>query len=119
MVSRTDLGQDKTLTLSAEQWVWDLATAPGVIDAFAEIWGTRELVRSFDAVSLMMPSRTDVKDGGRWPHADHSPARRGVYVVQGERAPTFATDDRILRLTRRRDSELERQRPGGWGFDGA
>lgn len=45
--------------------VWDIRTEPGVVKAFARIWGTDELVTSFDAGSIMLPKRTDVKDSGK------------------------------------------------------
>lgn len=47
-----------------EQWVWDLRTEENVVGAFAKIWGTDELVTSFDGATIMLPGRTDVKDSG-------------------------------------------------------
>jgi len=66
-----------------EQWVWDVRTEPGVIDAFAKVWGTDQLVTSFDGASIMLPHRSDVPDVGAWEHTDQSPSRRGFYCVQG------------------------------------
>jgi hypothetical protein len=66
-----------------EQWVWNLRTEQGVIDAFAKLWGTDELIVSFDSAAVMLPNRTDVVDAGRWEHIDQSPSRRGLYCVQG------------------------------------
>ncbi|KAK0469644.1 uncharacterized protein EV420DRAFT_1616195 [Desarmillaria tabescens] len=65
-----------------EQFVWDLRTKQGIIDAFAKLWGTNELVTSFDAGAVMLPHRTDVTDGGKWEHMDQSPSRVGFYCCQ-------------------------------------
>jgi hypothetical protein len=48
--------------------VWKTRTAPGVLDAFSKVFGTDELITSFDGASIMLPNRNDVKDLGRWPH---------------------------------------------------
>ncbi|WVQ71114.1 hypothetical protein IAR50_000639 [Cryptococcus sp. DSM 104548] len=64
-------------------FVWDIRCEPGVIDAFAKVWGTNELITSFDGGCLMLPKRTDVKDGGKWEHMDQSHHRSGFYCCQG------------------------------------
>ncbi|BGP19026.1 hypothetical protein JCM10213v2_007106 [Rhodosporidiobolus nylandii] len=64
-------------------WVWETRTAQGVIDAFAKVWGTDELITSFDGASVMLPGRKDVFDAGRWPHIDQNPFRHGFYCLQG------------------------------------
>ncbi|GAA5885128.1 hypothetical protein JCM6882_007241 [Rhodosporidiobolus microsporus] len=64
-------------------WVWDTRTAPGVIDAFAKVYNTRDLITSFDGASIMLPGRKDVHDAGRWPHIDQNPFRYGFYCLQG------------------------------------
>lgn len=43
-----------------EQWVWDCRSEQGVIDAFAEIWGTDKLTTSFDGASIMLHDRKDL-----------------------------------------------------------
>jgi hypothetical protein len=30
-----------------EQWVWDIRSEPGLVNVFAQIWGTDELLVSF------------------------------------------------------------------------
>lgn len=67
------MGTSATTTARARSWltrhsssqVWDLRTEQGIIDAFAKIWGTDELITSFDGASVFLPKRTDVKDGGK------------------------------------------------------
>ncbi|KAI5477297.1 hypothetical protein MNV49_006518 [Pseudohyphozyma bogoriensis] len=66
-----------------EQFVWDVRCEQGIIDAFAKVWGTDELVTSFDGFTIMLPNRKDVPDVGKWEHTDQSPSRRGFYCVQG------------------------------------
>jgi hypothetical protein len=50
--------------------LWDLRCEQGIIDAFAKIWGTDQLITSFDGGSIMLPNRTDVADGGKWEHME-------------------------------------------------
>lgn len=69
--------------LSHESWVWEVRAEPGVAAAFAHLWGTDELVTSFDAACIMLPGRKDVKDDGKWEHMDQSPSRKGFYCCQG------------------------------------
>jgi hypothetical protein len=38
-----------------EQFAWDIRTEPGVVAAFAKIWGTDELVVSYDSVNISLP----------------------------------------------------------------
>ncbi|WVR09804.1 hypothetical protein IAU60_006880 [Kwoniella sp. DSM 27419] len=63
--------------------LWDIRCEEGVIDTFAKVWGTDELITSFDGGSVMLPKRTDVADGGKWEHMDQSHHRTGFYCCQG------------------------------------
>ncbi|WWD03167.1 hypothetical protein V865_001214 [Kwoniella europaea PYCC6329] len=63
--------------------LWDIRCEDGVIDAFAKVWGTDELITSFDGGSIMLPNRVDVMDSGKWEHMDQSHYRRGFYCCQG------------------------------------
>lgn len=58
------------------------SSEPGVIEPFAKLWGTDELLVSFDAVNITLPGRTDVK-WTPWPHIDQSPTRKGLVCAQG------------------------------------
>ncbi|GAM40715.1 hypothetical protein TCE0_039r13277 [Talaromyces pinophilus] len=66
-----------------EKFMWDARLEPGVIDAFARIWGTDELIVSFDSLNITFPNRKDVARKGSWEHVDQSPLRRGMHCVQG------------------------------------
>jgi hypothetical protein len=69
--------------VSHEKFMWDARLEDGVVDAFAKIWGTRELLVSFDALNITLPNRTDVPRKEPWEHIDQSPGRRGLHCVQG------------------------------------
>ncbi|GAA5861975.1 hypothetical protein JCM1840_006894 [Sporobolomyces johnsonii] len=60
-----------------EDWVWEARQEPAVIDKFAQIWGTEELLVSFDAINFNLPigphARTDVELTAPWPHIDQQP----------------------------------------------
>jgi len=38
-----------------EQWAWDMRTVPALIDVFAKIWGTEELLVSIGAHESILP----------------------------------------------------------------
>ncbi|KAL7420497.1 hypothetical protein Q5752_004447 [Cryptotrichosporon argae] len=68
-----------------EQFAWDIRAEPALIDVFARIWGTDELLVSFDSVNCSLPFPVDeLKErSGAWPHVDQSPGRRFKHCVQG------------------------------------
>jgi hypothetical protein len=47
---------------------------------FAELYGTNELLSSFDSINLMAPG-TDASGG--WLHVDHAPLKKGCQCIQG------------------------------------
>ena len=69
--------------VSHEKFVWDARMEPGVIDPFALLWGTDELLASFDALNVTFPNRKDVPRKPAWEHVDQSPLRRGRHCIQG------------------------------------
>jgi hypothetical protein len=69
--------------VSHEKFVWDARMEPGILDAFATLWGTPELLVSFDSLNVTFPNRKDIPRRAPWEHLDQSPARRGVHCVQG------------------------------------
>ena len=54
----------------------------GVVKPFAELWGTEELLVSFDGVNITLPGRKDMK-WKPWPHVDQAPTRKGLACAQG------------------------------------
>ncbi|WQF86940.1 Putative phytanoyl-CoA dioxygenase [Colletotrichum destructivum] len=66
-----------------EKFMWDIRQEQGVIDVFAKVWGTDELIVSFDALNITLPRRPDHAPRQKWPHVDQSPYRKGLECVQG------------------------------------
>ncbi|KAL4782215.1 phytanoyl-CoA dioxygenase [Aspergillus varians] len=66
-----------------EKFMWDARMEPGVLDSFAQAWGTDELLASFDSLNITFPNRKDVPRKGAWEHVDQNPFRRGMHCVQG------------------------------------
>ncbi|TDZ16494.1 hypothetical protein Cob_v010732 [Colletotrichum orbiculare MAFF 240422] len=66
-----------------EKFIWDIRLEPGIIDVFAKVWGTDELIVSFDALNITLPRRPGHVPRQKWPHVDQSPFREGLQCVQG------------------------------------
>lgn len=70
-----------------EQYAWDIRQEPGVIDAFARVWNTNELLVSFDGLNISVPLDLDKEKDKElslpWPHVDQSPTRQFLHCVQG------------------------------------
>ncbi|ETS77630.1 hypothetical protein PFICI_09692 [Pestalotiopsis fici W106-1] len=66
-----------------EKFTWDARQEPGVLDGFASIWGTRELLASFDGLNISLPNHADLAARKGWEHVDQSPLKRGLQCVQG------------------------------------
>lgn len=58
------------------QVMWDIRQDTRIIDAFAKIWNTSDLIVSMDGISLMCP--TEIREGyfEPWPHVDQSVLQR-------------------------------------------
>lgn len=67
---------------SHERFVWEARTESAVVDVFEKLWGTDELLCSFDGMNISMPNRKDLK-WSPWPHVDQNPERKGMQAVQG------------------------------------
>jgi hypothetical protein len=55
---------------------------PKVMDIFSKLWGTDELLCSFDGMNITLPRQKDLT-WSPWPHCDQSPHRKGMQCVQG------------------------------------
>ncbi|KAI8169755.1 hypothetical protein K4K49_010908 [Colletotrichum sp. SAR 10_70] len=69
-----------------EQFMWDLKSEPSLIDKFARVWGTDELLVSYDGINLSLPVSERPKTDpifAPWSHVDQSPLRTGLQCVQG------------------------------------
>lgn len=65
-----------------EKFVWEARTEPKVIEVFSKLWGTDELLSSFDGMNITLPRQKDLQ-WSPWPHCDQSPHRKGMQCVQG------------------------------------
>ncbi|KAJ9137882.1 Phytanoyl-dioxygenase [Pleurostoma richardsiae] len=68
--------------VSHEKFFWEARTEPKIVESFAKLWATDDLLVSFDGVNLTLPA-PDRPPIGAWPHVDQSPLRRGLQCVQG------------------------------------
>ena len=66
-------------------FIWQVRTNPNVIGVFKEIWGTGELLTSFDAMCVLRPAEmiSDFEYSPSWFHTDQSPKKNGFHCVQG------------------------------------
>ncbi|KAG4418322.1 hypothetical protein IFR04_008531 [Cadophora malorum] len=72
-----------TYGVTHEKFMWDARMEPGVLKVFEELWGTDELLVSFDSLNVTFPNRKDVPRKPTWEHVDQTPLRRGLQCVQG------------------------------------
>jgi len=67
---------------------WAGRTHPGVLKAWEIVWGTKELITSYDAVGMMRPVEVLKKLGeevpklGYWAHVDHDEGGEEVELIQ-------------------------------------
>ncbi|GAA6023650.1 hypothetical protein JCM10207_005098 [Rhodosporidiobolus poonsookiae] len=75
---------------SHERWVWEARTEDRVVQVFEELWGTKELIVSFDAINFCLPvgphARTDLEPTKPWPHIDQQPTPSDRPALQFELA---------------------------------
>lgn len=73
--------------IGQSQYIYDMVRSNSkVIDCFESIWDTRELICSFDAISLHLPGELCNKDyffKTHWYHFDQSIIRTGKESIQG------------------------------------
>lgn len=72
-----------TYCVAHEKFMWDARMEPGVLDAFSKLWGTNELLVSFDCLNVSFPNRPDLDARSGWEHLDQAPLKRGVHCIQG------------------------------------
>ncbi|KAL2700643.1 hypothetical protein AAEP93_007462 [Penicillium crustosum] len=70
-------------SVTHEKFMWDARMEPKVLEAFAKLWGTDELLVSFDALNVTLPNQKYKPALKPWPHVDQSPFRRGLHCIQG------------------------------------
>lgn len=59
-----------------ENMAWEARTEPKIIEIFEKLWGTNELITSFDGMNISLPRRRDLS-WSPWPHCDQNQRRKG------------------------------------------
>jgi hypothetical protein len=69
------------------QVMWDLRQDPRIVNMFAKIWNTHDLIVSMDGLSLMCPP--EIREGHieSWPHVDQTILRRQDQVAHNNNPP--------------------------------
>lgn len=78
---QTKLNTYQHYSVAHERFMWEARMESGVLEAFAKIWSTDELLVSFDSLNVTLPNLKPVRDP--WPHIDQAPRKRGLHCVQG------------------------------------
>ncbi|KAK6909667.1 hypothetical protein L486_00686 [Kwoniella mangroviensis CBS 10435] len=65
-------------SVNHEDFVWKIRTEPAIIKIFEQIWGTEDLIASFDGMNASLPinpktGRKDISTTKAWPHIDQNP----------------------------------------------
>lgn len=79
------------------QVMWDLRQDPRIIDVFAQVWNTRDLIVSMDGLSFMCPP--EIRKGyiEPWPHVDQAVIRRLDNVVHSNNPPIGFVSESLLK----------------------
>ncbi|OAA68015.1 Phytanoyl-CoA dioxygenase [Niveomyces insectorum RCEF 264] len=78
---QTDKNTYEHYSVVHEKFMWEARMEPGVLDAFAKLWGTDELLVSFDSLNVTLPNLKPPR--APWPHVDQAPRKRGMHCIQG------------------------------------
>lgn len=79
------------------QVMWDLRQDPRIVEIFAKIWNTNDLIVSMDGLSLMCPP--EVREGciEPWPHVDQTILRRQDDVAHNNNPPIGFVSESLLK----------------------
>lgn len=79
------------------QVMWDLRQDPRIVNVFARVWNTFNLIVSMDGLSIMCP--TEIREGfiEPWPHVDQSILRRLDNVSHNNNPPEDFVSESILK----------------------
>ena len=79
------------------QVMWDLRQDFRIVDAFARIWNTTDLIVSMDGLSIMCPP--EIREGcfEPWPHVDQMTLKRRDNVAHNNSAPSNFVSESLLR----------------------
>lgn len=79
------------------QVMWDLRQDTRVVDIFAKVWNTHDLIVSMDGMSLMCPA--EIREGHvePWPHVDQAILRRQDGVAHSNNPPIDFVSESLLK----------------------
>ncbi|KAJ2903572.1 hypothetical protein MKZ38_009625 [Zalerion maritima] len=67
-----------------EDFFWSIRQEPGLVEAFAKVHDTPDLIVSFDNMNIQWPRRPDQKPNVPWPHQDQDPVTASQFrCMQG------------------------------------
>ena len=79
------------------QVMWDLRQDPRIVDVFAQVWNTNDLIVSMDGLSFMCPP--EIREGyvEPWPHVDQAILRRQDNVAHSNNPPIGFVSESLLK----------------------
>lgn len=79
------------------QVMWDLRQDPRIVDVFAQVWNTHDLIVSMDGLSFMCPP--EIREGyiEPWPHVDQVIVRRQGKVAHSNYPPMGFVSESLLK----------------------
>lgn len=85
-----------TGTAGQIQVLWDLRQDPRIVDIFAQIWNTKELIVSMDGLSLMCPP--EIREGcfDAWPHVDQGSFQTSNNAIYNNNPPVGFVSESAL-----------------------
>ncbi|KAG6360020.1 hypothetical protein INS49_011076 [Diaporthe citri] len=66
-----------------EAFVWDIRSEEGVLSTFEKVYGTEDLLVSFDTINYGFHNRKNLPSNSPWPHQDQDPEIPGFRCLQG------------------------------------
>lgn len=78
------------------QVMWDLRQNPLIVEIFANIWNTKDLIVSMDGLSLMCPTEIRYHYVEPWPHVDQTVSRREDGFTHNSNSPMDFVSESLL-----------------------
>lgn len=79
------------------QVMWDLRQDPRIVEIFAKIWSTNELIVSMDGLSVMCPPEIREGYSEPWPHVDQAIMRRQDNFTHSNNPPEGFVSESLLK----------------------
>lgn len=79
------------------QVMWDLRQDPRIVNVFAAIWNTHELIVSMDGLSIMCPPEIRKGYFDPWPHVDQAIMRREGAIGHNNNPPIGFVSESLLK----------------------